>query len=126
MNTCDTCKWWRRRVAPSTFGSCDHLEQTDDDEDSPYGFGVFDGEPFNSGSFRSGPKFGCVHHAPNTQEVKLTTEVPSWHYHPSNDGGFIGSEDGQTQVCDFREGMGEKYGQIIAEAMNANHPSSNP
>jgi len=39
-------------------------------------------------------------------------------YYPDSNGGFIGSEDGQTQVCDFREGMGERYGEQIAAALS--------
>jgi len=41
-----------------------------------------------------------------------------WAYHRDRDGGFIGREDAQTQLCYFREGMGDKYGEVIAEALN--------
>ena len=40
-------------------------------------------------------------------------------YYPDNDGGFIATEDGQTQICDFRQGMGQKHGHQIAAALNA-------
>jgi hypothetical protein len=39
-------------------------------------------------------------------------------YYPDNDGGFIATEDGQTQICDFRQGMGAKYGEALAYALN--------
>lgn len=42
----------------------------------------------------------------------------TWVYHWDRNGGFIGSEDGQTQMCDFREGMGPKYGELIAALLN--------
>lgn len=41
-----------------------------------------------------------------------------WVYYPNYNGGFIGSEEGHTQVCDFREGMGDRFGHIIADALN--------
>lgn len=41
-----------------------------------------------------------------------------WAYHRDATGGFIGSEDGQTQICDFRSGMGDTWGDFIAHAMN--------
>jgi hypothetical protein len=41
-----------------------------------------------------------------------------WTYCPDSQGGFICSEDGQTQICDFREGMGDKYGPQLAAALN--------
>jgi len=40
-------------------------------------------------------------------------------YYPDSQGGFIATEDGQTQICDFRQGMGEKHGHQIATALNA-------
>lgn len=39
-------------------------------------------------------------------------------YFPDYDGGFIATDDGQTQVCDFREGMGDSLGEIIADALS--------
>lgn len=42
-----------------------------------------------------------------------------WVYYPDRDGGFIGSIDGQTQICDFRQGMGERFGKQIANALNS-------
>ena len=47
-----------------------------------------------------------------------TTQRQTWQYFPDKEGGFIGTEDGQTQLCDFREGMGKKYGKAIADALN--------
>ena len=43
-------------------------------------------------------------------------------YYPDSDGGFIGSEDGQTQILDFRQGAGDVYGEIIASLLNENDP----
>jgi len=40
-------------------------------------------------------------------------------YYPDADGGFIGTEDGQVQVCDFRKGMGEKYGEQMASVLGS-------
>jgi len=37
-------------------------------------------------------------------------------YYRDAEGGFIGSEDGQTQVCDFREGMGDRFGEQFSES----------
>jgi hypothetical protein len=42
----------------------------------------------------------------------------TWQYCPDHEGGFICSEDGQNQICDFREGMGDKYGPMLAAALN--------
>lgn len=46
-------------------------------------------------------------------------------YFPDYSGGFIGTEDGKIQICDFREGMGKKYGMKIADYLNKlNKPKS--
>lgn len=70
MNTCDTCKWWSKKVVSVTsFEACreclndklgrinagdsDGLYAPHEASISGWGFGVF-----------TNPKFGCVHHEP--------------------------------------------------------------
>lgn len=62
MNTCDTCKWWGDECKPSikSYRYCARVTK-DDGTEPPDGFTVTDGEPFNEGTFATGPKFGCVH-----------------------------------------------------------------
>ncbi len=75
MNTCDTCRFWKSGegwYCPKTFGYCTRfVEQWQKSaypkkdsvlrpNDGPLGHGDR-GEP---ASLKTGPKFGCVHHAP--------------------------------------------------------------
>lgn len=46
------------------------------------------------------------------------SSAKTWEYYPDYSGGFIGSEDLNLQICDFREGMGDIYGELIAKALN--------
>jgi len=67
MQTCNTCRYWRRKAKDyrgQILGECYSPNQTDDNIGSSNDkiFGVFDGEPYNEGTFRCGPKFGCIHH----------------------------------------------------------------
>jgi|GEM_PF-6932674 len=55
-----------------------------------------------------------------------TTERQTWQYFPDSEGGFISSADGQTQICDFREGMGSKYGKTLASALNSLQATASP
>jgi hypothetical protein len=68
MNTCDRCEHWGRYdvygkccEVPS-YKKCEH--PLVDNNRHPDGFGAYDGEPYNGGSFASGPKFGCIHWTP--------------------------------------------------------------
>lgn len=68
MNTCDTCKWWNRTTSHQLeigfgYNFCEHLKCLSCNAYAD-GFGVTEGEPFNQGSFATGPKFGCIHHEP--------------------------------------------------------------
>lgn len=52
-------------------------------------------------------------------ENNLNESPPiTWKYYPDHSGGFIGSEDFDLQICDFRDGMGDIYGELIAEFLN--------
>ncbi len=75
MNTCDTCKYW---LAPksedafmSTFGTCGNSRLHDISGLDPDEAAVeanasceIEEEDFDGACFRSGPKFGCIHHEP--------------------------------------------------------------
>ena len=57
---CKDCRFWDRESGypDACVKHCTHkLVDTDDEA----GFGTFDGEPFNSGTFSTGPEFGCIH-----------------------------------------------------------------
>jgi len=57
---CGTCQQWGEPCHDNPkLRKCGHpLVGSDFDA----GFGVEDGEPFNSGVFATGPAFGCIHH----------------------------------------------------------------
>lgn len=64
MNTCDTCKWWRQFTNyPGSYCSNPKLGEQVECEDClsyPYHEGV---------NFEPGPKFGCIHHSKNNENV---------------------------------------------------------
>lgn len=63
MSTCDTCKWWGDVKEGHIWRYC-HICTSDEFDMEEDDAGVVYGEPFNSGTFATGPKFGCIHHEP--------------------------------------------------------------
>ena len=61
MNTCDTCRWWGKETDEPEMRECNAAIGLNDSND---GFGVANGEPFNSGNVATQAKFGCIHHEP--------------------------------------------------------------
>lgn len=59
MVRCAACKWWGRKCGDvQTHCYCENPKCQSENTD---GFGSQDGEPYNGGTFASGPDFGCVH-----------------------------------------------------------------
>lgn len=80
MNTCKTCKWWdaenenHRGYTPPVDG---HPCKCPKIDDSPhYRVNGDLAAPSESGTFFTGPDFGCVHHEPIPPEpVKVPDEL---------------------------------------------------
>lgn len=69
MIRCKNCRWWTGRFSndASLLRACSHKQVGQETEAA---FGSYDGEPFNGGSFASGPEFGCVH-GEGTESARL-------------------------------------------------------
>lgn len=60
--TCDTCKWWHSEWSSTCTNP--KLNQWPVGED-----GALGGEPADLTIIQTGPKFGCIHHAPLTRTL---------------------------------------------------------
>ena len=70
---CKTCKWWGPYICCEVpiFKECSYpQDKLCSGTVASDGFGSYDGEPYNGGSFYCGPDFGCVHHTPG-KETKV-------------------------------------------------------
>ncbi len=60
MSHCKDCYHWKEKAEEPTYRRCGH-PKVDAYHPSPDGCAGGDGgEPYNAGSFATGPEFGCV------------------------------------------------------------------
>lgn len=72
MTFCKDCKFWGNPSGDEPEWSyCKHPKARSDLTGRPDGFGVVDGEPYNSGSFATGPFFFCRHSEPRSLEATI-------------------------------------------------------
>lgn len=64
MNTCETCKHWKSPDRENTlYGICNAPSLDYEAEEKPDGASPEDTYRYHA-YFKTGPKFGCIHHEP--------------------------------------------------------------
>lgn len=69
MSTCDTCKFWKPyklKLSPvwAGYGACSSKKNQGTDGANAPSYGTDDASAISS----TGPKFGCIHHRPNSEQ----------------------------------------------------------